>query len=107
MEFIVLDTLGKELYRTSARTTIQTEGVYNQAFADLIIPDDTYTLLLKTLYNVDVKDEFTAAFEVKTTCTSFICLTCQYIWWLIPAEIIMITLLLWRERKQRKEGKHV
>lgn len=106
MEFVVLDVSGKELYTTTGKTVIQTEGIYNQAFADLIIPDGKYTLVLKTLYSGDVKDEFRATFEVKSR-RNWLDVICNHSKWVILIEIVIILLLAWRVYESRKEISHV
>jgi len=101
MTFIILDGSGKQLYRTTGKTTIQTEGVYNQAFKDLNIPDGKYTLLLNTLYNVNVKDEFRQPFEVKSQKNV---LTVLWPWGLFIAipVLLLVVIFLWkRHRKHR------
>lgn len=105
MEFVVLDASGKERYTTTGKTVIQTEGIYNQAFADLIIPDGKYTLVLKTRYSGDIKDEFRATFEVKSR-RHWLDVICNQAKWIIPLEFIMIGFLIIR-RLRRKEIPHV
>lgn len=104
MQFVVLDTAGRERYKTTAKTAIRTEGIYNQKFADLAIPDGKYTLLLRTLYNVDVRDEFRAPFEVKSACTSIRCVSCKQVRWIIPTELVLIIFLIWKKRQLKKGG---
>ena len=67
MTFTIIDENGKEYYRSIDKTTIQTEGVFNKTFKDLILAKGKYTLVLNTLYNTNVKDEFKQDFEVGET----------------------------------------
>lgn len=64
MTFTIIDEKGKEYYRSVDKTTIQTEGVFNKSFNNLILAKGKYTLILNTLYNTNVRDEFKQGFEV-------------------------------------------
>lgn len=102
MEFIILNEKGEQLYQTMTQTTIQTEGIHNQTFENLDLTDGKYTLLLKTLYNVDVEDEFRASFEVRGQ-LSWLDIICRFKWVIIPVEVVAIVFLLWKKSRQRKE----
>lgn len=102
MEFIVLDDTGKELYTTSGKTVIQTEGIYNQTFKDLVIPDGKYTLTLKTLYGDNVGDEFRQSFEVRAACIGLVCVVCNQVRWAIPLELMLIVLLIIRKLRRKE-----
>lgn len=101
MEFVVLDGQGRELHKTSGKTVIQTEGIYNQTFPDLQIPDGKYTLVLKTSYGEGVHDEFRQPFEVRIGAGAVCCH-----WWIVPVEALIILYLLRRRRRQRQEEKN-
>ena len=58
MEFIFLGEGGQEIYK-------ETEKVFTKKFEGFRFEEGEYTLVLKTLYNVDVEDEFRRKFEVK------------------------------------------
>jgi hypothetical protein len=64
MTFTVVDTNGKEYYRSVDHTTIQTEGVFNKSFSGLVLPKGKYQIVLNTLYNTNIRDEFKQDFEV-------------------------------------------
>jgi len=64
MTFTIVDLDGKEYYRSVDRTVIQTEGVFNKNFGQLQLPNGKYKLVLTTLYNTNIKDEFKQDFEV-------------------------------------------
>lgn len=64
MIFTIVDSNGKEYYRSVDRTSIQTEGIFNKTFKDLILAKGKYTLTLTTIYNINVKDEFKQEIEV-------------------------------------------
>ncbi len=101
MEFVVLDQAGKESYKTTGKTVIQTEGVYNQAFKNLKIPDGKFTLLLTTVYNVNVKDQFRQPFEVRSQKNIL-----NFLWgWglLIIPLLFLLLIILWKKRFQAKK----
>jgi len=97
MDFVILDAAGKQRYKTTGKTVIQTEGVYNQAFKDLSIPNGKYTLLLSTLYNVNVKDEFRQQFEVRSQKSVL-----NFLWpwglFIIPPLLLPLVIILWKRR---------
>lgn len=64
MTFTIVDEKGKEYYRSVDNTTIQTEGVFNKTFEGLLLDKGKYTLVLNTLYNTNIRDEFKQGFEV-------------------------------------------
>jgi len=76
MTFTIIDENGKEYYRSTDKTIIQTEGVFNKTFKDLILAKGKYTLVLNTLYNTNIRDEFKQGFKVgsftMTTLNSFL-----------------------------------
>ncbi|MDD3002902.1 MAG: fibronectin type III domain-containing protein [Candidatus Shapirobacteria bacterium] len=64
MTFTIVDEKGKEYYRSVDNTTIQTEGVFNKTFEGLLLDKGKYTLVLNTLYNTNIRDEFKQGFEI-------------------------------------------
>lgn len=65
IEFIFLDESGEEVYREKDYIIVETEKVLTKEFEGFRFEKGEYTLVLKTLYNVDVEDEFRRKFEVK------------------------------------------
>ena len=72
MTFTIVDEKGKEYYRSVDNTTIQTEGVFNKTFEGLRLDKGKYKLVLNTLYNTNIRDEFKQDFEVGNFATSTI-----------------------------------
>lgn len=66
MTFIILNEIEEELYRSQDSTVVQTELVFPKVFSDVdtTFEDGKYTLVLKTLYNDNVEDEFRAEFTI-------------------------------------------
>lgn len=65
MEFIFLDGKGEEVYSEKDFIIVETEKVLTKEFEGFRFEEGEYTFVLKTLYNVDVEDEFRRKFEVK------------------------------------------
>ena len=64
IEFIFLDESGGEVYREKDYIIVETEKVLTKEFEGSRFEEGEYTFVLKTLYNVDVEDEFRRKFEV-------------------------------------------
>ena len=65
IEFIFLDESGREVYREKDYIIVETERVLTKEFEGYIFEEGEYTFVLRTLYNVNVEDEFRKKFEVK------------------------------------------
>lgn len=65
LNFIFLDENGNELYSAEVYEIVETEKIVVKKFGDLGFPNGEYSLVLKTLYNVDVEDEFVRKFEIR------------------------------------------
>ncbi len=107
LTFIILDEDRKELHREYEMEVVETESVFTKTFTDVSFAPGKYTLILKTLYNKDVKDEFRANFEVKEE-------SWLNIWWsvLILVAGFMLIILVWRlgsdliKNKKRRNTKY-
>jgi len=65
LTFTILDNLGNEIYREEDYIVVETEKVVTKTFESLVLPEGRYILVLTTLYNVDVVDEFRQKFEIR------------------------------------------
>lgn len=65
MDYTVLDSKGVEVYKEVGSVTVETEKLVSKDFKKLNLKQGKYSLVLGTLYNTDVKDEFRQDFEVK------------------------------------------
>lgn len=65
VQFIFLDENGRELYSEEIYEIVETEKILVKKFGDLGFDNGKYSLVLKTLYNVDVEDEFVRKFEIR------------------------------------------
>jgi len=65
LTYILLDKEGNEIYSKTGKEIVETEKFVVEKFDDLNLDYGKYTLLLKTLYNIDVEDEFRQQFEIK------------------------------------------
>jgi len=64
LTFIILDEIGNEIYTEEDSVIVETEKLLRKSFEGLNLPRGKYTIVLQTLYSVDVFDEFKQEFEV-------------------------------------------
>ena len=64
LTFIILDESGNEYAVDKDFIVVTTEEVFRKKFEALYMPEGRYTLVLQTLYNTDVFDEFRQEFEI-------------------------------------------
>jgi len=79
-----INKAGTEVYSEKDRIVVETERVLTKKFEQLDLPSGKYTLVLKTLYNVDVEDEFRQDFTIEKPLSW---LTSAWFW--IPALVIL------------------
>ena len=66
LTFILLDSSGKEIYREMSSITVTTEKILRWNYEGVReLSEGKYTVILETLYNVDVVDEFRQEFEIE------------------------------------------
>lgn len=65
MSFAINDADGKEIYQEDDYEIVETEKVLVKEFRNIDFTEGEYTLVVNTLYNVDVEDEFREKFTVK------------------------------------------
>jgi len=66
LTFIILNENGNEVHRLMETITVETEEVLRKSFRGLDLPTGKYTIVLETLYNVNVADEFRQNFEIRS-----------------------------------------
>jgi len=91
MIFTIIDENGKEYYRSNDKTIIQTEGIFNKTFKELILAKGKYTLVLNTIYNTNIRDEFKQVFEVGATTVK----TTNNLGWVIGGMGLVLMGLIW------------
>ena len=64
IDFKILDEEGNLIYRADDSIIVETEQIYNKAFGVSNFPEGSYRVVLTTLYNVDVEDEFVRKFRI-------------------------------------------
>lgn len=111
LTFIILDGNGNEIHSEGESIIVETEKVLRKSFKGLNFGDGRYTLVLETLYDEDVFDEFRQDFEIRKV---RIGITGMVIGWADDRKwyfvvIIMIIFLgwfifwlLWRKKKSKK-----
>lgn len=71
LTFIVLDESGQEVYRTQDGITVETEFNYWKEFSGLKLVPGYYVMVVNTLYNDNVSDEFRQDFSVQAKGSAF------------------------------------
>lgn len=64
LTYVVIDELGREVYLEDDYLVVYTEEFVYKSFDRLNLKKGKYTLVLKTLYDVDVRNEFSKKFGV-------------------------------------------
>ena len=64
MLFTFLDSNGEEVYSEKNNAIVETEKILTKKFSYLNLDKGDYTLVLTTLYNVNVEDEFREKFSI-------------------------------------------
>lgn len=99
LTFVINDEAGNEVYREKGYIVVQTEEALRKEFEGLTLPEGGYTLILETLYNVDVFDEFRQDFVIKEKVSYM-----KYIWWIILILIALSFFFFSKRRKKKEEG---
>ena len=111
LTFIILDVSGNEIHRVEDNITVTTEELLRKSFKGLGLPEGKYTLVLNTLYNVDVADEFKQDFEIGKEKRGITGAVIGWIggsgkWYIIGIVVgVLIIILIWllvRRTKRRK-----
>ncbi len=98
MTFSIIDLSGKELWKSTDSTTVQTQALFVKRFinAQQLAPG-AYTLKLHTKYNNTVEDDFQAAFTVVSQISPS-----YWVAYLIGGLVLAIVFLwLWLKRRKK------
>ena len=66
LTYIIVDEMGKTLHVEKDYLTVETEKIFTKKFEGLDLDYGKYAIYLKTLYNVDVEDDFVKRFEIRS-----------------------------------------
>jgi len=103
LTYVILDELGNEVYTKEDHIVVETEKFITEGFAGLDLDYGRYTLVLRTLYNVDVEDEFIQEFTIeKEGWLSLLSLTSIMIGILAIIIIFVIGTIIYKNRKSRE-----
>ena len=111
LTFIILDVSGNEIHKVEDSITVTTEEVLRKNFRGLNLAEGRYTLVLQTLYNIDVFDEFKQDFEIGKEKRGITGAVIGWIggsgkWYIIGIVVgVLIIILIWllvRRTKRRK-----
>ena len=100
LTFTILNQAGEEVYRSNDFITVETEAVFTKKFENISLPLGKYTLVLKTLYNVDVEDQFSQDFEIVKVKKAI-----PGIWYVIGFPILLLLIIkIWYLIKKKKRS---
>lgn len=110
MHFKIIDGVGNEYYNSDENMMVQTEGVFNKSFEGINLADGKYVLVLTTLYNTNIRDEFKQNIEIFSSQTivkrSFWLTVWEnrylFFWGLILLGVFGLIFFLLKRRKRRK-----
>ncbi|MFA5128314.1 MAG: cohesin domain-containing protein [Patescibacteria group bacterium] len=104
--FDILNDKGEVVFTKQGTTTVETERVYNENFIGANLPAGNYTLRLTTLYNTDVRDEFSQPFKIITPAKAVVQ---TWVYWVIGgviALILIIVIIIIIRRRNNKRPKN-
>lgn len=84
-----IEKAGGEIYSEKDHIIVETERVLTKKFERLTLSPGKYTLVLKTLYNVDVEDEFRKDFTVEKPLSWL-----TSVWFWTPV-LVILTLIIY------------
>ncbi len=91
LTYMIYDSKGNQIYRKDVQEVVETEKVLFEEFEGLDIEPGKYTLVLRTLYNVNVEDYFEQDFEY---------LEKQSYWFLVIIALVVFAGLFFLFRKK-------
>lgn len=100
LTFFILDETGKEVYIEEDSIVVETERVLRKTFDDLELPEGKYKLVLHTLYNDYVFDEFEREFMIEKKIS-----LSKNKYYLIGIFAIILAIILWFLLSGRKKVK--
>lgn len=110
LTFTVIDKDNQEVYQDKKHLVVETEVVFVKNFKDvtLDLKPGPYTLVLKTLYNTDVEDEFSQEFEITSTVSLANLIKSPVVWVLLAITFsftsgVFITAIYFKKFKNEKK----
>ncbi len=105
LTFVIEDEAGKEVYIEKDYIVVETEAVLTKKFESFELASGKYTLSLTTLYNVDVRDEFSQDFEIIEKEKVFNIFKSVWFWALVL--IVLVIIITRRKLEKTKKIKKV
>ena len=121
MSFSIINESGQKVYYSGEdenSITVETEAVFKKVFSDAPeLPRGKYTLVATTLYNINVRDEFRADFEIVSPAKDILYAILSYWIYILIGLIIAVLIFLAKKKhinieininlhnKKKKRGK--
>ncbi len=97
--FTVLDEDGEKIYEEEDSTIVETEKILTKNFKYIKFENGKYTLVLTTLYNVNVEDEFREKFTVKKQLYDL------WVWISVVINLLLISAVIFLVRGTKRRRK--
>ncbi len=91
LTYTIYDKDGEIIHSEKGDVIVETENIERKYFKGLNLPEGEYYLIFKTIYNVDVGDEFRGDFEIKKqeSQSSFL-----WLWIIIGAGLVVLVFVI-------------
>lgn len=114
LTYIIVNKDGQTVFKDTETIVVETENIVRKTFENLSLSSGTYTIVLETLYNTDVVDEFSADFIVEQKVEReriynniwFWIITTAVLAVIIILLLIIIIVLLLRQTREHRQLRH-
>lgn len=95
LTFIIFNELGNEIYQEEESLLVEAEEILFKNFEDLNLPEGKYEIVLRTLYGLDIENEFRHGFEVKSNEKGYFIL-------IVILVILLFFVKYWFKKREKK-----
>jgi len=95
LTFIIFNESDNEVYREEESLLVSTEEVFFKDFENLNLPKGKYEIVLRTLYGIDIENEFRHGFEIEANEKGYFIL-------IIVMVILLFFVKYWLKKKEKK-----
>lgn len=97
LKYLVYDEFDNLVYERDGYIVVEVEEVLRENFEDLVLGPGNYRFVFRTIYNVDVYDEFTKNFVIEEQDSFFN----SIIFWVVVSLIVILGIILFFYIKNR------